>query len=439
MKVFGKIVIITVLCFCILGFKVEVYAEELQPYSGTLPSDDSIDEVTYTLDYVTFGTILNSPSGAATGWVGNGCMTYKGFYICAYKEDYCGDLFLKFIIYNSNGYKELGFSINNSYVSQNVGSCKYGCYYMDTLEFFDTKYIPVETYNYLCGDSKWDDGWTSNSRFVTSIPIFSDEQSAIGYMNGTVSMSQADNYEDCINISYDSTDIPVPHNLKVSEENSKYFISWSQTAEELPFITEVSYRRHIDALQITHDVEGAYPTYPNKPELFYNPLLLHKYDITDEILNIVKFYREKCGVDSFKCSYVIRIRNKYVKSESEIVYSNVVRAVLTISYDVNTGIKINAEYEEKNESGDFVPDSSYNDYGDGSGLIRDDIGAASGSSVSVGNFISNIVNGFGLLGDNGVISMMSSVFLFLPTELWALIYMMVSLFLVVALFKLVVK
>ena len=262
---------------------------------------------------------------------------------------------------------------------------------------------------------------------------------ALGYMNGDISISDSVNFDDLINISYDSTDVPVPHDLKVTEENSKYFISWSQTAEELPFITEVSYRRHIDALQITHDTEGVYPTYPNKPELFYNPLLLHKYDITDEILNIVKFYREKCGVDSFKCSYVIRLRNKYVKSETEILYSNVVRAVLTISYDVNTGIHINVEYEEKTESGDFVPDSSYNDYGDGSGMIRDDIGAASGGSVSLGNFISNIVNGFGLLGDNGVVNMMSSVFSFLPVELWVLIYMMVSLFLVVALFKLVVK
>lgn len=438
MKFFEKTIIITFMCLCIFGIKTEAYAEDLQEYSGTLPPDESIGEVTYTLDYVTFSTLQNPPD-AAIGCVGNGTMTYNGYNICAYKEIQTTDLFLKFIVYNKNGYKYLGWSINNSYVSQNVGSCKQGCFYLDTLEFYDTKYVHIETFSYLCGDSKWDEGWTSASRFVTTIPIFADEQTAIGFMNGSVRLNQADNYEDLISISYDSTDIPIPHNLKVTDENSKYYISWSQTSEELPFISEVSYRRHIDALQITHETEGVYPTYPPKPELFYNPQLLHKYEITDEILNIVKFYREKCGVDSFKCSYVIRIRNKFVKSETEILYSNVVRAVLTISYDVNSGIKISAEYEEKTESGDYVPDSSYNDYGDGSGLIRDDIGAASGGSLSTGNFISNIVNGFGLLGNGGIVSLAASALSFIPSELWTLIYFALSLFLIIALFKLVIK
>lgn len=438
MKFFEKIITITFMCLFIFGIKNEVYAADLEYINGTLPPDDSLEEITYVYDFFMYD-VDGMASTRKSCLIGQGSETFKGYKRVFFWYEDVGGVALGDFVYNSHGYVggALCCSVNSQYSSESIGSTIRQYCDIETLEYFNDK--SNATYDYLTGRIYWKGGMSGYAHFTTNVPIFADEETALAYINGTVELTQADNYEDLINISYDSTDIPTPHNLNVTEENSKYYISWSQTSEELPFISEVSYRHHIDALQITHETEGVYPTYPKKPELFYNPQLLHKYEITDEILNIVKFYREKCGVDSFKCSYVIRIRNKFVKSETEILYSNVVRAVLTISYDLNSGIKISAEYEEKTESGDFVPDSSYNDYGDGSGLIRDDIGATSVGSLSTGNFISNIVNGFGLLGNGGIVSLTASALSFIPSELWTLIYFALSLFLIIALFKLVIK
>ena len=436
MKIISKISIIVIMFISVIGFNFKVYADE--PDSSCSYYYIYSYEKQYSSSTVTeIGTMnvqYNCDIKLAYYWNLDWNSSYSALCVLVmYPDGTISDSF-------DNGIGVVSYDDNmKKYISSASCNYKHNEVYssgeIDTWEMSDRSVLIKNSDKVAALPNSS----TLNVTLSTNVPIFVDKSTAALYLKGSINISQAENYEDCIDISYDSTDIPIPHNLKVTEESGKYYISWSQTSEEISFITEVSYRNHIDALQITHDTEGAYPTYPKKPEKFYEPLLLHKYDITNEILNIVKFYREKCGVDSFKCSYVIRIRNKYVKSETEILYSNVVRAVLTISYDVNSGVKISAEYEEKTESGDFVPDSSYNDYGDGSGLIRDDIGASSGGSLSTGNFLSNIVNGFGLLGGSGIVSLTASALSFIPSELWTLIYFSLSLFLIIALFKLVIK
>ena len=62
-----------------------------------------------------------------------------------------------------------------------------------------------------------------------------------------------------------------------------------------------------------------------------------------------------------------------------------------------------------------------------------------GSDVSGGGFVNSIINGFGLYGDNGLISLLRNMFSFIPADIWNMIAIAIGAMIVIVLFKLFIS
>ena len=152
-------------------------------------------------------------------------------------------------------------------------------------------------------------------------------------------------------------------------------------------------------------------------------------------MNIHKFYLSH-GISPYRFTLDIQLFNRWDKSITEIHYSNVVHAYITVGYTVRDGLIIEVEYTETDDKGNYVQDSPYNDYGDGSGLLYDNNFTVIEGS---GNIFKSMTNGFGILQTGGLLDLLSSTFSFIPVEMWSIIASGVSILILVGIVKMAVK
>lgn len=426
----NKWVMILLAIIIALAGALNVYAE-----------DAEVDEKheTYYIHYVTtrqFDTYKSE-------WNVGASFTFKEGYVPAfywYETD--SDYRLQLMFYNENSGDIIDTETCEMYKYESKYStyCSYNPSGIKTYSNGLVEPIEIVAVNYmLCG---WDGPMYMESSdrkktVATNIPIFIDASTASAYLNndGAVTVRDALNYEDVIEFTYDSDEVPIPKNVKVSEVNEKYYLTWEQDVDDLDHISKVWVTKRITGQEYEREEGKAYPSYPHMAAETYEPSLSFKVDITDVILNMHSFYREDVGVDKYKVGLDIEIKNSWEKKFVETYFSTEVHALLTISYSLSEGIKVSVEYEEKDHDGNYVPDSDYNDYGDGSGIVDDNFTVVGGST----NFLDYIINGFGIISEGGLLDMLAGTFSFIPTPLWSILGAGLSVIVLVVVFKMVVK
>lgn len=248
-------------------------------------------------------------------------------------------------------------------------------------------------------------------------PIAKDEESALLYLQ-TGDYSYLYNCED---IAKENVKVPQPKNVslyRASLEN-KIYIYWENDTSlfekyVMDSIVGIRYK-YLDA-----DGNDVY--------------------LTDFELNQVDFLeRNQYGVDYGEIvnydtgCVVITLQNRLYIGTSEILSDLVVSSYAPILDQYNI-------YVWDNESGDVSNESTFigSDYGEyqagytGGNLPKLELDSAKNSDYS---FIGSMLTGFGLLGDNGVLQMISDSIGVIPTEILLMIEVFVGAACIIGLFK----
>lgn len=285
----------------------------------------------------------------------------------------------------------------------------------------------------------------------TNIPYFVSEEECLSYINGTLSIKNAMNYEsDISNIKYD---LEIPKNLKITDvqntgENGYFQFTWEQTdpnyknwKTEIYEYTDFRYRnsilifswedwKYVEDFYVGQSIIDTY-------KLSYK--IGHMKYADDDALNdkISSLYPTEYGGIYEFCDSKIYIRNSYFDGEIRH-YSNWV----IIEFDpedgaiVNPGLDSTVVEQEGSEieiddngyvkqpDSDIIEDSEY------TGVVNDNLESVNGTDI-----ISWISNGFGLGGESGVLAMLSETFSFIPSEIWSVFIAGISIMVVVAIFK----
>lgn len=173
------------------------------------------------------------------------------------------------------------------------------------------------------------------------------------------------------------------------------------------------------------------------PEVFKknSQIINNNYDTSStnkikfDILNIVKRYA--LAKDSDNICFAFVVQNHSIDDVKKSDY-----AFIRVFVDKN-GVSVYSSGSEDN-SYNKQPIKNETDYSKDNGYsyTKDDF--TSINSTSNEGFINSILSGFGLIGDNGLLSFLGGVFAYIPEWLWALIGAGVTFMVIIALFKLVV-
>ena len=456
MKNKRKWIMVALAIMIAIGGVLNVYAE-----------DTEVDEKheTYYIHYVTtrqFDTYSSE-------WNVGASFTFKEGYVPAfYWYETGSDYRLQLMIYNENS----GDIIDTETCDMSVYESKYSTYcsynskgiktYSDGL----VESIEIVGVNYML--SGWDgpmymESSARKKTVATNIPIFIDSSTASAYLNndGAVTIKDALNYYD--DISPAVFDLEIPQNLKAVQiagdtsisdsikssldlsdkiEIPKYSFQWEQTdpaykdwTTEVYIYSDIRYRDAtlyfiMDDWQYVDDyymLEDTVQTY----KLCWN-VNMKKY--AQALGNMEDDYPTSFGGEYEIDMTTFYFRNRY-SDDGVRHYSNWV----VVEYDVTTGEIISSHIEVEGSdvdldsdgkvvkpSGSIVEDSQYN------GVDYD--GLEQRASTDIVGFIED---GFGFLGNGGVIDLISEVFSFIPSPIWAVFITGISLFVLVALVKVV--
>lgn len=320
-----------------------------------------------------------------------------------------------------------------------------------------------------------------NSRFFSSasisksnVPVFTTKEACESYLlYGT--------YDGCINVDEilpvkygkieppqnlrfyltDGTNYDVFNTLFAYEERSSninYNFTWSQS-DDVDCTTWITEFHYYSEGYIQEDVffgngkqeqySGVYiDMFSSKTNSWkYSISLYEMYGKFNETLH--QFLAEKKGYDNFKDfldDYKIHygtgyfyVRNKCIVN-GIVYYSNFVK--VTVGSGSTSAEATELVYPDNyyNENLDKMPgdDFNINDKSDYNGTdILDKVTMVGG--VNIYDISSYVKSGFGMLGDNGLIALMSDLFSFIPSWFWTILAAAVSILVVVSLVKLVVK
>lgn len=427
-------------------------------YAATLQADSEFGETVYSIDSQAVWSPTSSTPTRFTATDSIGTWTLNGYKACiwrsSYKTSYIGieyDYYL--YVYNKNGYVEIS-SLSISDYGVTSGTCVRGNRDLSNWTNVDKNvnynYLYLEVHLRTYEDIEW-------SHLITNIPIFESEEQAISFMtgDGTVTEKDAINYEDCSPCIYG--DIEVPQDVKLDlpggdffNSNHDYKLTWTQTDEKyIDWDTEIL----------------IYSTFQGRPSFLFFPLgewieYKDKLIYTDKI----KCYRLKYTFkeeDEFKwqnewlnsnaiddavnevesLNLYIFMRNKYFDG-IKMHYSNWIKISvdcmgngITTKEEVASGVIEEFVYDKNynEEENDFVnkmPEGSINP-----DSIYDGTDVQEGSSGSADGLIGYISNGFGLLGDSGVIAVMSDFFSYVPDFVWSIVGVGLSLMVIIGVAK----
>lgn len=289
-----------------------------------------------------------------------------------------------------------------------------------------------------------------NGFLQTNIPYFADKASAEAYMNGTLDVTNALNYEtDLCDIKYD---LEVPQNMQLSLKENLftlpiYTMTWEQTDSNYKnWTTEVYIYVSVDAWEGALGIHLWGDTYTYE-DLFFMAESISTYKLkyvidtdSDKYEKADEKIMDYVFNDNHKLSgmatdyYKVYMRNAYYDGEYRH-YSNWLLVEFDYEFESGQGqtsiIEMGGNVKDNpgssNPSDDFiggvVDDSQY----DGS--------VDANLSESSSDILGWIKTGFGIGGDNGVIAMLSDAFDFIPSEIWSVMIAGISLMVAVAVFK----
>lgn len=264
----------------------------------------------------------------------------------------------------------------------------------------------------------------------TNIPIFTSEEQALGYINGSISITEAENYlTDICKTTYNSSEVPLPRNLHIEHENYNYYIVWEYSSEDLKKLSYVGIAGMVLDAEARVKKLGSYTPFLIDFEVgldeIFEPRLTYKLDVTEDVNGLRKAIEDKIGTYmDYKATLNYVITSAWFKSEFEHYHSNIAHVNLYLS-DTDEGFVVDFDT--------VVTDNNMN--------VIDDVIFDSGIDIGTdsSNFIGNIVNAFGLLGDNGLIACCKAIFSCFPSFIWELIGAGLSVAIVVFLVKLLFK
>lgn len=366
------------------------------------------------------------------------------------------------IFRNSDGtYTEVNQFVGNISRNENVSGRKnywykkgsYKFYGGRSYEFYD---ITKEIDDSVNGQLYWKTPTIEESGYIaTNVPIFTDKTTAVNYLNGSVSIKDAVNYEtDLTDIKYD---LEIPKNLKIKDvqnngSSGHFLFTWEQTDQnyknwktEIYEYTDFRYRSSvlIFSWEDWKYVKDYYvgQTIIDTYKLSYK--IGHmKYADDDNLRDKIskEYPNDYGGVYEFG-NHKVYMRNYYYDGTYRH-YSNWV--IIEFNPEDGVGSWINPDMDTtvvEKEGSELVvdengipeqPDSNVVTDSDYTGVVNDNYDRVQGTDL-----LSWISNGFNIGGDNGVISMLSETFSFIPEEIWGVFAAGISMMVVVAIFKFV--
>lgn len=330
----------------------------------------------------------------------------------------------------------------------------------------------------VCMDVLYNTCYGSVDIADTNIPIFLSEEGAKAfYLDGDT--SGVKNPDDWDTLVFDSS-VEVPLNVKVKVDyeffklifdassewfddpkNSSLLISWEQNPETIEAASSegLVYKTEfhvMNTISTVVDFGLGSVTRSLSPLTFAGDVILpssgsnFSYNITyAHFISIMKEWKEEGVLDSsFSISKKLKLPMYiYMRNVCGNKCSNWVR--ITISNDsvvsIDDGIfggksdvVVSSGYDEI--SGDYKPGSD--------SVPSDDLIVNDGhysnytvdvDSVAVDSFVSKVNKGFGLLGDNGIVSSLAVVFAFIPGEYFTILVAYISAAAVVGLFLLFLR
>ena len=280
--------------------------------------------------------------------------------------------------------------------------------------------------------------------FDTNIPIFEDgdTKSVDNYVNdGDYSGAEnVENIQSTVKDEYDES-VPMPHNLKVvqgvdqsgttlqtkllTNYNKDVVISWMQEdkLDNMQYDVDVAFsafRIPDDNFNEIREINTPYYNIANSQSYGSGSNITVKLDASQ--LNQLK---EK----GYLGKLYIRVRNKVGKKCSNY-------ARITINIQEKTAIVDETEIDSKGPDTDDEQTSDEYNGTNGNGENGSNLDF---SNINVNGVTSFIKDGFGLLGDNGIISLMSRCYLYLPSNVWTLIYFFISMMIVICIISLIKK
>ena len=426
-----KIVSVISILVIMLVFRNEVYAADLE-------AEDTLGEVTYDFDVITFDVVMNSPSGHAKAYKSNGTITFKGYKLCAYKETGITTS-VKFFVYNGYGYYNCGSFFNNvkKYVSSSVGAYEYGMLNIKTGEFNDdysNYYTKGSSLAFMSYWGEYDYADSDNcGKFETNVPIFASEKQALAFINGEITEKEALNFEsDLCDIVYD---LEVPQNLEVSytsnlfdastydfkwTQNDSNYVNWKtefyvyadvggydgvlgiQLGDEYVYENEFIYSEKIECYRLRYSIDEDTDIYNKGFEKVWTKIIYEKLKNTAVYVNTYKVYMRNAFFDGTMQHY-----SNWLYVEVDYEFSDGIGDVTVVEKGGSIGDTPGTTTSDKDVVGSVVTDSNYD------GSVDANLGGSNN------DLLSWIKNGFGLGGENGVISLLRDTFSFVPGELWA--------------------
>ncbi len=288
----------------------------------------------------------------------------------------------------------------------------------------------------------WKGENTSIFLCLSSIPVFfEDDEDAInayiesGDYSGAVNSDSVDDANDKYTDEYDES-IPIPHDFKVikgvdqsitgvstsflTSYNHDIVLSWTQedAIPNLQFEIEGNfyYKRLSDSdyTEIQEMNDGFKTVVPKT--LYGNSSNSMTCQIGKDTLNghISRGYQTKVQ---------FRIRNVVGNKTSNWV-------LVTLDLVNKTASATEQDYYDNSDTGG-------NEYNDDNVNYDSDTGNSVTGDFSINGILAYIKSGFGLLGDNGIIALMSRTYLYLPASVWTIIKFFISMLVAICVIKLV--
>ena len=429
-----------------LVFRNEVYAEDLK-------AEDTIGEYTYDFDVICLPNSHVRDDCARVCKI-NGSITFEGYQMCAYKKG--GDssgCSVNMILYNSNGIHDCSsfFSNVNKYAKSVSGKTEEGSSNISSLDFcIDGEKQEVTTYNTIRGQLywlKWD--YDDVGKCVTNVPIFDSKEKALAFINGEITEKEALNFEsDLCDIVYD---LEVPQNLEVSytsnlfdastydfkwTQNDPNYVNWKtefyvyadiggydgvlgiQLGDEYVYENEFIYSEKIECYRLRYSIDEDTEIYNKGFEKVWTKIVYEKLKNTAVYVNTYKVYMRNAVFDG-----TIQHYSNWLYIEVDYEFSDGIGDVTVVEKGGSIGDTPGTTTSDKDVVGSVVTDSNYD------GSVDANLGGSSN------DLLSWIKNGFGLGGDNGVISLLRDTFSFVPGELWAVFLSGIALMVLVAVVK----
>lgn len=303
------------------------------------------------------------------------------------------------------------------------------------------------------------------SSYCTNLPVF--EKSDIEAINAYIDSGDYSGAENADSINNQTSEVDgsveLPQNLLVRSGGTydyminttyidepflkDYVADWSQTVDTIDYSYDCDIRitftniKYTDGLSVTKEVKQSYtsPWYTIRQSFPYLGDKSMKLSISASVLNNTVVYKfismfktgtilDQISVKGTLVSYDIdkievRVRNRCADKSSNYVNT-------TVDYKKKT---TTASVVDKDDN--KVDDDQYNDTNVDGSNSTDGVLDSISDGTSLSDIMAFIRSGFGLLGDYGIIALMSRTYLYLPGSIWTIITFFISMLVVICIIK----